>query len=483
MFERNDLNKKMKKEFIIAILFFGLIFCSDFLAPKINAATRTVDNNSDNAALTACTGAANDCSLRGAISNAAPGDTINFDASLDGATITLGTPISFSRPLNINGPGADKLTISGGNSTKIFYAVSIAGTVSFSGITFANGNGLGAGNGGQGGAMEINSVTLATFDAVVFRNNNASTIGGAMICFANTCRISNSTFYSNSAPGASVFYGTIGAIQITNTTVTGNTETSSSYGALYVGGNVIIRNSTIADNPGRSNIYASTATTTLTLGNTIVAGSAGSDIVHNGGTINTNGGNLIGRNNNAGPTFATAGQPNASTDYVGTSGSQINPLLAALANNGGSTPTRALLPGSPALNHGNNCVVNNSCSPSMSAALTTDQRGAGFSRQFGAANVDIGAFESQLVVTAASVSVSGRILTPEGSGLMNAFVMMTDAFGNTRLSRTSTFGYYRFDDVAAGEIYIFSITSKRFQFTPQVVNVTDDLSELNFTAQ
>lgn len=473
----------MKREFTIAILFFGLMLGSVFLAPSASAATRTVDNTSDSAGLTACTGAAGDCSLRGAINSAAAGDTINFDASLVGSTITLGSLISFSKALTIAGPGADKLTISGGNTTSIFEAVSLSGAVNFSGLTFANGNGTGGFNSGQGGAMEINSATTATFNAVVFRDNTASTLAGALLCFANTCRISNSTFYNNSAPGASVLYQGSGSTEITNTTITGNNETSSFYGTIYTRGSTIIRNSTIANNPGRSNIYASTETVTLTLGNTIVAGSAGSDIVHNGGTINTNGGNIIGRNNNAGATFATAGAPNANTDYVGTSFSQINPLLAPLTiANGGTTPTRALLPGSPALNHGNNCVLNNSCAPAMFAALSNDQRGAGFARQFGVTNVDIGAFENQLAPTAAIVSVSGRVLTPDGRGLTSARVILTDAGGSSRAVSSSSFGYYRFDDVRAGETYILYVSSKRYLFTPQAVSVMEEINDLNFSA-
>jgi Carboxypeptidase regulatory-like domain len=84
--------------------------------------------------------------------------------------------------------------------------------------------------------------------------------------------------------------------------------------------------------------------------------------------------------------------------------------------------------------------------------------------------------------TAASVAVSGRVFTPSGAGLRNAVVSMTDMQGNSRTARTSTFGYFRFEDVEAGGTYIFNVQSKSFQFTPQVVSVTDDLSELNFTA-
>lgn len=86
------------------------------------------------------------------------------------------------------------------------------------------------------------------------------------------------------------------------------------------------------------------------------------------------------------------------------------------------------------------------------------------------------------VVTAANVSVSGRILTADGSGLTNASVIMTDTFGETRTTHTSSFGYYRFEDVPAGQAYVFEIRSKRYQFAPQVVTLIEDLRELNFTA-
>lgn len=80
--------------------------------------------------------------------------------------------------------------------------------------------------------------------------------------------------------------------------------------------------------------------------------------------------------------------------------------------------------------------------------------------------------------TAANVSVSGRTLTPEGYGLRNAIVTLTDAQGVTRSARTSTFGYFRFDDVAVGETYIIGVTSKRYQFAPQVIAVNDEVTDL-----
>lgn len=342
-----------------------------------------------------------DCSLREAIATAPIGSNIQFSTLFDTPqTITLGSLINIGKTLTIIGPGADKLTISGNNATTLFENFSAGGaSINFAGMTFANGNGVGGNNNNKGGAIEMHG-TLGSFDRVVFRDNTASTLGGALLCFATTCRISNSTFYNNSAPSASVLYGGSGTLEMTNTTISENTETNSTYGTLYLRGTSIIRNSTIANNPGRSNIYVSTESVNLILANTIIAGSAASDIVRNGGIITTNGGNFIGNNILAGTTFATAGMPNANSDFIGTNVSPINPQLAPLGNYGGTTPTRALLQNSLAINNGTNCVINNLCLPISSFALATDQRGA--LRQIGSA-VDIGAFEANITIAPESL--------------------------------------------------------------------------------
>lgn len=337
-----------------------------------------------------------DCSLREAVAASVSGANVEFSTLFDTPqTIILGSLIVIPKSLTIIGPGADKLTISGNNATTIFenFSASTA-SINFIGMTIANGNGVGGNNNNQGGAVEMHG-TAATFDKVVFRDNFASQIGGALNCFAATCRISNSTFFNNSAPQASIFYGGSGTTEIINSTFSGNTETSGGIGALYLRGNVIIRNSTIANNSGFSNIYLSTETVSVTFGNTIVAGGTTNDIYRAGGTVTSNGGNLIGKNTNSGTTFSIAGTPNANLDFVGTNASPINPMLAPLGNYGGTTPTRALLQNSPALNNGINCVVNNSCAPSIFSALTADQRGA--ARLIGAA-VDIGAYEANISI-------------------------------------------------------------------------------------
>ena len=73
-------------------------------------------------------------------------------------------------------------------------------------------------------------------------------------------------------------------------------------------------------------------------------------------------------------------------DLVGTTASPLDPRLGPLQDNGGPTPTMALLPGSPALNAGDNSA--------QSVVGSFDQRGQGFARVASGA-IDIGAFEAQ----------------------------------------------------------------------------------------
>jgi hypothetical protein len=88
-----------------------------------------------------------------------------------------------------------------------------------------------------------------------------------------------------------------------------------------------------------------------------------------------------------------------------------------------------------------------------------------------------------LVPTAANVSISGRVLTADGRGIRSTAVVLTDSQGASRTVTTSTFGYYRFDEVPAGETYIMSVSSKRYQFEPRIVAVQDEIANFDFIAQ
>jgi hypothetical protein len=111
-----------------------------------------------------------------------------------------------------------------------------------------------------------------------------------------------------------------------------------------------------------------------------VAGS-GPDLL---GAFTSNGHNLIGLDEgNTGFIDGVLG------DIVG-SGAALNPLVGPLTNNGGPTFTCALMSGSPALDAGDDCLLE------APLGITTDQRG--LPRQSGS-HVDIGAFEVQWAST------------------------------------------------------------------------------------
>ena len=82
--------------------------------------------------------------------------------------------------------------------------------------------------------------------------------------------------------------------------------------------------------------------------------------------------------------------------------------------------------------------------------------------------------------TAAGVEVSGRVMTPDGRGLRNATVTITDSKGVQRTATTGSFGSYSFEDVEAGSSFVMGVTSKRYRFSSRVINVTDSLTNVDF---
>lgn len=92
--------------------------------------------------------------------------------------------------------------------------------------------------------------------------------------------------------------------------------------------------------------------------------------------------------------------------------------------------------------------------------------------------------DSNLTPTAATVSISGRVMTSSGMGISKAVVAITDESGNTRTVLTNPFGYYQFTDVSVGETYLLSVKGKRHRFQGDVrlLSVTGDMEEINFIA-
>jgi hypothetical protein len=87
-------------------------------------------------------------------------------------------------------------------------------------------------------------------------------------------------------------------------------------------------------------------------------------------------------------------------------------------------------------------------------------------------------------VTAASATVSGRVINYNGRGIGKVFVTMTDSNGRTIYVVSNPFGYFTFPEIAVGQTYVFAAYSKKYNFvTPaQVLTVIDNYDGLLFTA-
>jgi hypothetical protein len=132
-------------------------------------------------------------SLRDAITqaNALPGaDVVVFDDGLTGTIALTGGELDIADDLTINGPGADKLTVSGGNISRIFQ-VAAGETVLLSDLTIAGGN---AGSGNGGGIDNLGTLTVSHSSFT----SNGATVGGG-IDNRGTATVTGSTFRRNTA--------------------------------------------------------------------------------------------------------------------------------------------------------------------------------------------------------------------------------------------------------------------------------------------
>lgn len=440
---------------------------------------RVVDNPSDEVVLGACTSAPGDCTLRGAVMGLNPGDEVRFLSPLFDSPQTIdlvqGT-IVVMHPTNIIGPGAHLLTVTGGSIFTILdgppespTALTISGTRLSNGVTGGirfqggqSGKSLTAtamifdGHTGEG-AVVVSPGSQGTFVNSTFRNNTAFPLrGGAITGQANSIlTIIGCTFHEN--------FGSE-TIRAFATTVENSTIDHNSGRGLFVENSGFITSSTITVNGG-GGVYA--GGTGAIVRNSIIA------------TNNNFAGDVEGIYTSEGYNFIGDPQSvlafNQLGDQVGSSGAPLDPMLGPLFDNGGTTFTRVPVVGSPVIDRGNSFNSN------------ADQRG--FTRPVDIASfpnagdgADIGAFEVQ-APTAASVAVSGRIMTSSGTGIARARVTMTDMAGQTRTVLTSSFGYYRFEGVQAGGTYIIMVNAKGHQFTEQVVSVLDELSDVNFIAE
>lgn len=80
---------------------------------------------------------------------------------------------------------------------------------------------------------------------------------------------------------------------------------------------------------------------------------------------------------------------------------------------------------------------------------------------------------------AVNVSLGGRVLT-NNRGIIFAKVTLTDGINPPRITYTSSFGYYRFDNVLTGSTYTISVQKLNYSFAPQIISVSGQLTNVNF---
>lgn len=281
---------------------------------------------------------------------------------------------------------------SGGGFGTLYAQAGGTGTVDITRTRFI-GNHVGGGDsmtGGFGGAVFLGSsggvttVRDSAFEGNSAGGDGAGGFGGGIFVMpgANgTLDVSGSTFASNVSGGfgGGIFYQptTTATFHLTNSTVTGNQAGNPGSGGF--GGGVFLQ---------------ATSGGTATLSNTTItsngAGSSGGGGFGGGlyfmgftatasNTIFSE--NLTGGNPGSCSNPMTSGGHNiekgTTCGFNTTTDQNTDPLLAPLGDYGGLTKTQALLPGSPAIDHGAGCPG-------------ADQRG--LPRPFGAA-CDIGAYE------------------------------------------------------------------------------------------
>ena len=297
---------------------------------------------------------------------------------------------------------------------------------------------------GNGGAL-YNIDGQASFTQTVFTGNTAASGGGA-IRNQNadaSLRISQGQLLSNTATGGNGggLLMINGQVYIEQTTLAGN-QASGGGGAIRANNGVLdLINSTLSQNSSLADggaMYIGKASVSLT--NTSVVSNTGNALFKNDTGVVKASNSLIA-NTVAGAAncastlgLVSLGHNLASDDTCTglTAAGDItdtDPLLGALADNGGGTPTIALLPGSPAIDAGDDVTC------AAAPVINVDQRDV--ARPQGA-HCDIGAFESRAFTLAMASGDN------QAASLNNAFtaplvVSVTSAYSEPTDGGSATF--------------------------------------------
>ena len=192
-------------------------------------------------------------------------------------------------------------------------------------------------------------------------------------------------------------------------------------------------------------------------------------------------------------TSGVTGYPSASNALVGTSpGDMVGNDSIGLLSNGDYVVNSPNWDNGPivdagAITYGNGCVGTRGYITSENSVRGTAAGGGALMRSsYDSVNrqLIVGRPAENIVTlfrpTAETFSVSGRVVTPNGSALPNATMRLTRSDGSSRTVLTSSFGFYTFENVTPCETYYISVNSRRFRFSRQIITVNGDLTDVNF---
>lgn len=264
--------------------------------------TSTADSEDNNFA-------AGQNTLREAIAHANAGDTITFDPSIAGQTISLNSQLTIDKNLTIDATDQSititNISNASADATDDRIIEVTGSTTTFKNLTLTNADITNA-IATEGAAILISSGATAVLENMLLKNNSAES-GAAVACptGANgTLQVKNTTFYNNTA--------------------------SNEGGALHIadGCGATLNNTTFVSNTASDGAaVAQSGTGTINLQNSLIADSIGNPCF---GTI----------------TSITNFVDNDATNSCSASLTG-DPLLGSLADNEGDTQTFALLTGSP----------------------------------------------------------------------------------------------------------------------------------------
>ena len=263
------------------------------------------------------------------------------------------------------------------------------------------GNGSAAGISISGSSTTIANTLIYNNQAIAGSSDTPSRAGisaGGGITNLTTLELNNVTVSTNSVSstnqgggisgGGGIWNSCSGCLTLTNSTVVNNTANNLPGGGAYAYYSFRLRNTIIANNNSPFGPDINNGATSL-----------GNNLIGNG----TTSGLINGVNN----------------DRVGTATAPLDPMLAPLANNGGATQTHIPLEGSPAINNGNNCVLQSAANGGcLTNHLITDQRGFVRLNPPGG-TIDIGAVEYGSSAFTFTASAAPDLQSSSDTGISN----------------------------------------------------------------